>query len=197
MIVKKLIVTVLLASAVTTTGASASSGTYIYTGRDLVCANTPESSCVVKVKDPGHLVASFTFSPDFVQGAGDQTVLAFDKGIHYVTDWSVTDGYTTLSSANGDTLTATSSFTFNIKTIRTWAWDVSGAGGSFSAHAPLYLDSAFDSHGIAYAHGNGSFTPGGGPATGGVPEPAAWALLLTGFGLTGAAMRRRDRSLAA
>jgi hypothetical protein len=29
------------------------------------------------------------------------------------------------------------------------------------------------------------------PPTGGVPEPASWALLVTGFGLTGAAMRRR------
>lgn len=27
-----------------------------------------------------------------------------------------------------------------------------------------------------------------------VPEPAAWAMLITGFGLTGAAMRRRQRS---
>lgn len=33
-------------------------------------------------------------------------------------------------------------------------------------------------------------------ATGGVPEPAAWALMLAGFGLTGAALRRR-RTLAA
>lgn len=29
-----------------------------------------------------------------------------------------------------------------------------------------------------------------------VPEPATWALLILGFGLTGAAMRRRDRVLA-
>jgi hypothetical protein len=30
-------------------------------------------------------------------------------------------------------------------------------------------------------------------AQGGVPEPAAWALMIAGFGLTGAAMRRRSR----
>ena len=29
------------------------------------------------------------------------------------------------------------------------------------------------------------------PALGGVPEPANWALLIAGFGLTDAAMRRR------
>jgi hypothetical protein len=37
-------------------------------------------------------------------------------------------------------------------------------------------------------------TPGGPP---GVPEPASWAMLIAGFGLTGAAMRRRRRGLAA
>ena len=29
------------------------------------------------------------------------------------------------------------------------------------------------------------------PAVGGIPEPASWALLIAGFGLLGAAMRRR------
>jgi hypothetical protein len=28
-------------------------------------------------------------------------------------------------------------------------------------------------------------------STGAVPEPASWAMLIAGFGLTGAAMRRR------
>lgn len=32
---------------------------------------------------------------------------------------------------------------------------------------------------------------------GGVPEPASWAMLISGFGLTGAAMRRRRVALAA
>lgn len=36
------------------------------------------------------------------------------------------------------------------------------------------------------------------PGTGGVPEPASWAMLLMGFGLTGAVMRRRThRAVAA
>jgi hypothetical protein len=37
------------------------------------------------------------------------------------------------------------------------------------------------------------FTGGAGP---GVPEPASWALMIGGFGLAGAALRRR-RSLVA
>lgn len=36
-----------------------------------------------------------------------------------------------------------------------------------------------------------------GPTTGGVPEPASWAMLLGGFALTGLMARRRRRSIAA
>jgi PEP-CTERM motif len=38
------------------------------------------------------------------------------------------------------------------------------------------------------------YSPNGG--VGGVPEPASWALMLGGFGLTGAAMRRRQRTVS-
>ncbi|THD64539.1 MAG: PEP-CTERM sorting domain-containing protein [Phenylobacterium sp.] len=31
---------------------------------------------------------------------------------------------------------------------------------------------------------------------GGVPEPSAWALMIAGFGLTGAALRRRRAAVA-
>ncbi len=33
------------------------------------------------------------------------------------------------------------------------------------------------------------------PVPGGVPEPATWAMLILGFGLVGAAARRRDRGV--
>jgi hypothetical protein len=33
--------------------------------------------------------------------------------------------------------------------------------------------------------------------TGGVPEPASWALVILGFGLAGATMRRRRTAIAA
>lgn len=38
----------------------------------------------------------------------------------------------------------------------------------------------------------GSATPGDPGDPGGVPEPASWAMLITGFGLVGGAMRRRQ-----
>jgi hypothetical protein len=49
-------------------------------------------------------------------------------------------------------------------------------------------------YGIQVAEGVGNALPGtGGP----VPEPAAWALLLAGFALSGAALRRRRGALGA
>jgi hypothetical protein len=47
--------------------------------------------------------------------------------------------------------------------------------------------------------GLGTIVPGGDldPSGDPVPEPASWAMLIAGFGLTGAAMRRRRRALAA
>jgi hypothetical protein len=60
--------------------------------------------------------------------------------------------------------------------------------------ALLANDCPYGGHaGYAYLDGFGAVVPPPGP--GGVPEPATWAMLLGGFGLTGAAMRRR-RSMA-
>lgn len=38
---------------------------------------------------------------------------------------------------------------------------------------------------------------GGGPVIPGIPEPATWAMLITGFGLVGAAIRRRRQLVSA
>ena len=40
-------------------------------------------------------------------------------------------------------------------------------------------------------------TFGAPPSNGGVPEPASWALMIAGFGLTGAMLRRRRRAACA
>ena len=74
-----------------------------------------------------------------------------------------------------------------------------------------YTGSFFDSFSFAYTNAAGSpFTGGNGRSVGtievvddinittaAVPEPASWALLIAGFGLTGAAMRRRRVAVAA
>lgn len=47
--------------------------------------------------------------------------------------------------------------------------------------------------GVSWTSGSGVlFSTLGGPVTPGVPEPAAWALLIIGFGAVGAAARRRN-----
>jgi len=67
------------------------------------------------------------------------------------------------------------------------------SGGSFFGFTS---DTAIDSLGITRLDGyavidDASFTPGP------VPEPASWALMLTGFGGLGALLRRRGTALAA
>jgi hypothetical protein len=47
--------------------------------------------------------------------------------------------------------------------------------------------------GLSYTSASGNFLTGVAP-TGGVPEPASWAMLIAGFGLTGANLRRRRRN---
>ncbi len=55
--------------------------------------------------------------------------------------------------------------------------------------APTFKLGTFTLYNISNIQ-NGTLTISG-PSVGGVPEPASWAMLIAGFGLTGAAMRRR------
>lgn len=168
--------------------------TFIYAGNPLECGFPP--SCNVNLHRAG-FDASFTFLTDFVEGGGDQTRFALRYGVHGVTDWSVNDGQVTLSSADGDFLDPDSSFTFNNHTIRYANFNVARAqaGIYFNSNARLDSDSRYGDQG--YAFGQGTWTRGGGVApNGAVPEPAAWALMIAGFGGVGAVLRRR-RSMAA
>ena len=198
MVSTKLIAAFVLTTAFTATAANASVGIYDYVGSPIICVGV-ESSCTVKVP-PTQLTASFTFAIDFDQTyAGDVTQYAFRYNFHFVTDWSISNGALTLSSAQGDFLDPNSEFTHNSGTIRTWIFSAHNASNTVlfnsAPHADLTSINGLILVGRSPA---GTWTTGGGVVpTATVPEPAAWALLLTGFGLTGAAMRRRDRSLAA
>jgi hypothetical protein len=82
--------------------------------------------------------------------------------------------------------------------------------GSFSGSRTVDVNSSWSAGGLLFAfsnEGGGSYgmrnltfelraidNGGGGGA---VPEPASWAMLIAGFGLVGAASRRRRRSIAA
>ena len=83
------------------------------------------------------------------------------------------------------------------------------AGGKTIFSVPLSLTGSntllfsYDSPGGAFAGPQGTGDEAWGlrditvNATGGVPEPASWALMIGGFGLAGAALRRRRAALAA
>jgi hypothetical protein len=79
----------------------------------------------------------------------------------------------------------------------TWQIEQLAINASLSGHdfllSVLGSDCQPTGHwGYVYLDGFGAVTP---PPVGGVPEPASWAMMIGGFGLTGAAMRRR-RTLA-
>jgi PEP-CTERM motif len=50
---------------------------------------------------------------------------------------------------------------------------------------------------VTFSSASGTFLSGVGPGVGGVPEPASWAMLISGFGLVGAVARRRRVTVAA
>lgn len=69
-------------------------------------------------------------------------------------------------------------------------------GGSFSYGSTSALSFILPSN-VSFTSASGKFlsaatTGGGGGTPGAVPEPATWAMMLAGFGLMGAAMRRRS-----
>ena len=74
-----------------------------------------------------------------------------------------------------------------------------GSGASQAFTAPtgatrLFLGTV---DGFQWSNNTGAYTVTITSSGAGVPEPASWALMIAGFGLAGATMRRRRRALAA
>ncbi|KPF71745.1 hypothetical protein IP88_10520 [alpha proteobacterium AAP81b] len=95
-------------------------------------------------------------------------------------------------------------FTFKLNNGSQFTGNIAGTGFGGIAYYGIVDTVAFSSVTISSAVNNGdawgiddvAFTYNL-PSTPGVPEPASWALLITGFALTGATARRRRRGLAA
>ena len=66
-----------------------------------------------------------------------------------------------------------------------------------TAAAPTFYNGVFDLSDFSGGPAIGTLTiTNGATLPGGVPEPASWALMVTGFGAAGMARRRRSRHLA-
>ncbi len=128
---------------------------------------------------------------------GSDTVITFDSAFA-----------ATISSLDFDFTTFVGGVTLTI-------WDKDGTTlltANPAATFGAYADPGSYLHfGVASANGVGGFSLFGGGVEGntsidnvvvnagapGVPEPATWALMLTGFGLAGASLRRRRIAVAA
>jgi hypothetical protein len=91
----------------------------------------------------------------------------------------------------------TYSHTFDLLDVASYNPTFVTAHGGTAAGAEAFLIAGLNS-GSAYFNIHSTFAPGG-EIRGflhTVPEPATWALMILGFGLTGAALRRRRLALA-
>jgi Domain of unknown function (DUF4394)/PEP-CTERM motif len=106
---------------------------------------------------------------------------------------SVTDSLMTSAAPNGGVYTAVGSLGVGLTNNNLIGFDISGATGI----AYLNIDSAFYTVNLATGATRFVDTIGSGPligftATGAVPEPATWGMMIVGFGIVGSTLRRRQ-----
>lgn len=127
---------------------------------------------------PGALLASTSFQLSAGDGYRDQAIsFDFTAGSYYVVNFSRVDGVGLGS---------------NVGTH--YAWLSSGGVSAAINYGPLTVVKGFEG---ANATNNNPLIPFTELGVGEVPEPASWALMLTGFGMVGAAMRRRSAFVSA
>ena len=170
-----------------------------------------------------HLTADITFSKDFDYTIRPLQHL---NSIATLLDWSVTSGEFTLNSKNAtfsSDITDYFSTFFTVPLVQIRFSAIGHVGGvpvSISGDPSINITDGIGVNpaircgpylvicGTNFRNfnlGGGSFTKsfdykgggGGGGGHGAVPEPASWALMIGGFGLTGVALRRRRAAAAA
>ncbi len=105
---------------------------------------------------------------------------------------SVTDSLMTSTAPNGGVYTSVGALGVGLTNANLIGFDISGATGK----AYLNIDSAFYTVNLATGAVRFVDTIGSGPligmtATGSVPEPATWGMMIVGFGIIGSTLRRR------
>lgn len=108
---------------------------------------------------------------------------------------SLSDSLLVSTNANAGTYTNVGALGFSFSRLDRIGFDISGR----TRNAFMSIGDNFYS--VDLGTGNGTFIGGldaenlTGFTAAGVPEPASWAMLIAGFGLVGASMRRRTASL--
>lgn len=130
--------------------------------------------------------------------SGEQYRIAFDVGAFYVRNQGSFGDATVDLLVNG---VLAGSFT-NIMDLKGPGSDWQRFSYDFTADAPsvrlTFLSStSLASSNLGVGLDNVTFdSMGGAPVGGAVPEPATWAMMIAGFGLAGASLRRRRAILA-
>ena len=109
---------------------------------------------------------------------------------------SVTDTLVTSAAPNGGVYTTVGSLGVGLTNFNHVGFDISGR----TSTAYLSIDSAFYSVNLMTGATRFVDTIGSGPligltATGAVPEPTTWGMMIIGFGVVGSTLRRRKTSL--
>jgi|GEM_PF-1358493 len=172
-------------------GASASAATYVYTGEDFNSVMTPYSAS-----------DSVTGSITLTSALADNITSFIQQPSATIVGFSFSDGLQTITNAN-----ATGS-AFAFKTDANGditAWQVTAFIGAVSSdsiatvNAPGNLG-VFDDGLLSNAEGSNRNLPGSWSlqtTSSATPEPAAWVVMLSGFGAVGVSMRIRRRQSVA
>jgi hypothetical protein len=120
---------------------------------------------------------------------------------------TINEGNSSLSYLSGNAFQATATdIVFDYTAVGHMQWDSFGSGGNdvYCLDTPLAAETCLDAAPSEVMIVNGAFDGvrvGAGRlvlgTTGAVPEPASWAMMIAGFGLVGAASRRRRNTAVA
>jgi hypothetical protein len=132
---------------------------------------------------------SFTRDTAAAEGTGSRTNLLTVSFTNAELDASQGAGALGLKSLDSATISYTSDF-LDFSTVLAQAFSL-----SFSGASPTFGATIGESGRTIRFAGSGTFAAGPGPYAPPVPEASSWAMMVTGFGAVGGAMRSRRRAV--